>query len=246
MGRNGIFTGFGIHRSTSLVRLLKINYPIKITWTLVTGLTTAAVAYIFAEGWHMPGKNFIALWALAWYVRCPLDLIVADDLYRVYCLICYSTFAFLVAVVPIAFLSSFVFPVVMTSGKPASCLVRASTDRPALQSPPPYSPSSYQTSFTAYHTCSPRTHTGTRQSRYTAMEHTTSCTSIFRSWPRGWWWGSWRRCMQSTRWRGGLGKRTRMRNITDCKLSQVIPSWPVWYSREQWLCCGQIMDRVTK
>lgn len=66
MGQNGIFTGFGIHRSTSTVNLLKIKYPVKIVWTLITGLTATGIPYIFAEGWHMPGKNFIALWALAW------------------------------------------------------------------------------------------------------------------------------------------------------------------------------------
>jgi hypothetical protein len=74
----------------------------------------------------MPGKNFVALWALAWYVLwfCR-QRGVADDWCRVYCLISYSTFAFLIAVVPIAFLSSFVFPVVMTSGKCASILTRS-------------------------------------------------------------------------------------------------------------------------
>jgi hypothetical protein len=66
MGLNGIFTGFGMHRSTSAATLLKIKYPVKIVWTLITGLSTASFAYIFAEGWDMPAKNFIALWALSW------------------------------------------------------------------------------------------------------------------------------------------------------------------------------------
>ncbi|KAJ9093799.1 hypothetical protein QFC19_008176 [Naganishia cerealis] len=109
MGQNGIFTGFGIHRSTSTLNLLKIKYPVKIGWTLIGGLSTASFAYIFAEGWHMPGKNLIALWALAW----------------VFCLINYSTFAVLIAFVPIAFISCFVLPIVMISNPCSSFLVAA-------------------------------------------------------------------------------------------------------------------------
>jgi hypothetical protein len=68
MGLNGIFTGFGLYRQTSTLRLIKQRYPVKFVWTLVSSLSVAGMSLMFDEGFKLPVKNFFALWAVLWYV----------------------------------------------------------------------------------------------------------------------------------------------------------------------------------
>ncbi|KAG7529435.1 hypothetical protein FFLO_05663 [Filobasidium floriforme] len=99
MGQNGIFTGMGLYRNTSTKTLLTLKYPIKIVWTLLTSLSVAGLCQVFDEGYRLGGKNFIALWAVVW----------------VFALISYSTVAFLLAVIPLSFLTNFILTLIMTS-----------------------------------------------------------------------------------------------------------------------------------
>jgi hypothetical protein len=74
MGQNGIFTGMGLYRNTSTKTLLTLKYPIKIVWTLLTSLSVAGLYQVSDEGYRLGGKNFIALWAVVWWVELKVEI----------------------------------------------------------------------------------------------------------------------------------------------------------------------------
>jgi hypothetical protein len=117
---SGIFTGVGIYRNTTFQRIIKRKYPIKLVWTLLTSLSITSFAIIYAQGYHIEAKNFFALWAAEWFVSqtwASTGLLTSVFLRRVYAWINFNTVAAVIVFLPVAFMSMFVFPWIVTSGE---------------------------------------------------------------------------------------------------------------------------------
>lgn len=82
-------------------QILACRYPIKLVWCALTAASSCSFALFFQESdSHLPFRWWVALFAAT----------------LAFCVVAWDTIDLLLAYIPVAFISSFVFPLIVVSG----------------------------------------------------------------------------------------------------------------------------------